>query len=265
MAEKTLTCRNNHNYDISREGYVNLLLPNMKNSPSPGDSAEMIRSRNSFLSKGFYSRLPELLCSRIAEFHSSINTDEFNILDAGCGEGYVLSELEKRLHTADGKIKYYGIDISKNAVKTAAKRNNPVSYAVAGIFNMPVPDRSINCLLNIFAPSPAEEFKRVLADEGLLIHVYPGERHLHSLREKLFTDVAPLFKEDKLAGPFSLRSTDELMYSITINGRENIADLVRMTPYSWKTSQERINRFISETDILETSVHFIVSIYGNKL
>ena len=260
LLDKKLLCRENHSYDISREGYVNLLLPNMKRSSSPGDSSEMIRSRNRFLSSGYYGMLPELLAREIEKYFQGIDQPDCSVLDAGCGEGYILSELGNRIN--DGKIKFYGIDISRDAVKTAAKRSSRVSYAVAGLFNMPVASGSVNCLLNIFAPSPADEFKRVLAPGGIVIHVHPGDEHLYSLREKLFTEIMPLRKDDKLASSFILHSTKELKYNFTIAEKPDLADLVNMTPYAWKTGKERLTRFLAETGILETTAHFIISIYG---
>ena len=262
QADKKFMCRENHSYDISREGYVNLLLPNMKRSSLPGDSAEMVRSRNRFLSAGYYSSLPGLLVLQIRNYVQTVNSNAFTILDAGCGEGYYLSFIEQRL--AEYDIDFYGIDISKPAVKIAAKRNSNISYAVRGLFNMPVYNGSVDCLLNIFAPSPSDEFRRVLAPHGIVIHVHPGEEHLYSLREKLFTRIMPLRKEDRLSESFTPCSTEELKYGFTITGAENLSDLVNMTPYAWKTGRERISRFLEETETLETTAHFIISTYKKK-
>ena len=257
--EKKLLCPHNHSFDIAREGYVNLLLSNMKKSSSPGDSAEMIRSRNRFLSAGHFSRLPELLSGIIERYYQTIEQDNFVILDAGCGEGYVLSMLENNMN--NGKIKFYGIDISRDAIRTAAKRKSRISCAVAGLFNMPVPDTSVNCLLNIFAPSPQDEFKRVLADDGIIIHVHPGEEHLYSLRQKLFSEIMPLHKDDKLAESFTLYSNEEIKYNFTIKGNDSLRDLINMTPYAWKTGKEKIARFLTENETLDTTAHFIISLY----
>lgn len=260
LTDKKLLCPENHSYDISREGYVNLLLSNMKKSSSPGDSLEMIRSRNRFLTGGYYARLPELLSLKIEHYIQIKDPCGCIILDAGCGEGYILSVLENKLHY--NGLKFYGIDISRDAVKTAARRTPGTSFAVASLFSMPVSDGSVNCLLNIFAPSPSAEFARVLSPDGIIIHVHPGDEHLYSLREKLFTEIIPLRKEDKLAESFIHQSTDELKYSFTISGMDNLSDLVNMTPYTWKTGKEKIARLLAETTTLETTAHFIVSIYS---
>ena len=49
----TYRCLNNHCFDVSKEGYVNLLL----NSKHSGDNKEMIRSRSLFLNKGYFEKL----------------------------------------------------------------------------------------------------------------------------------------------------------------------------------------------------------------
>ena len=45
---RRFNCIQGHSFDIAREGYVNLLLPNQKHSKSPGDSKDMMESRRSF-------------------------------------------------------------------------------------------------------------------------------------------------------------------------------------------------------------------------
>jgi len=260
IEEKKMTCPLNHQYDISREGYVNLLLPNMKRSSSPGDSAEMIRSRNRFLNAGHYSALPEYICGIIKKHLPETENPRLRILDAGCGEGYVLSVLEKNLRSTPAE--FFGIDISKDAVKTASRRSGRISFAVAGLFSMPVADSTVDCLLNIFAPSPAPEFGRVLTEKGIIIHVHPGEQHLLSLRENLFTGMRPLRKKDRLEATFTLCSTEELKYNFNIEGKENIADLVDMTPYAWKTGRERLTGFLTHTGRLGTTAHFILSVFS---
>ncbi|MGB1288757.1 MAG: putative RNA methyltransferase [Aggregatilineales bacterium] len=48
-------CENGHHFDVSKEGYINLLLSNQKKSKLPGDSAEMMQHRRQFLQTGHYA------------------------------------------------------------------------------------------------------------------------------------------------------------------------------------------------------------------
>ena len=100
-------CEKGHSFDISKEGYVNLLLPNQKKTKDPGDNKDMIDSRQRFLNGGYY----EKLALRVAELVAKRGRV---VLDAGCGEGYYTSYL---LKNADQQV--YGIDISKSAVRRA--------------------------------------------------------------------------------------------------------------------------------------------------
>ena len=48
----TLTCPRGHTYDIARSGYVNLLQPQDRRSPSPGDSKAAVAARGRLIESG---------------------------------------------------------------------------------------------------------------------------------------------------------------------------------------------------------------------
>ena len=57
LENKTLKCENNHCYDISKRGYINLLLNPDKATNNPGDSKESLVARKAYLNKGYYDML----------------------------------------------------------------------------------------------------------------------------------------------------------------------------------------------------------------
>jgi len=57
---KSYACENNHNFDLSKEGYLNLLPVNQKSSKDPGDNKMMISARREFLELGHYDPLIEV-------------------------------------------------------------------------------------------------------------------------------------------------------------------------------------------------------------
>ena len=60
-------CSNNHCYDISKDGYVNLLLANQKHSTQPGDDIESLRKAIIFTCENKpYSS--EQCCSKASSF-----------------------------------------------------------------------------------------------------------------------------------------------------------------------------------------------------
>lgn len=121
---KCFRCENRHSFDIAKEGYVNL-APGRSGS---GDSREMCRARRDFLSAGYYSRFAEALADAVKRH---IPESPAVICDAGCGEGYYIREMKKRLPERD----FVGFDLAKDSVRFAAKAEKsaekPAVFAVA--------------------------------------------------------------------------------------------------------------------------------------
>ena len=83
-------CPNNHRFDVSRRGYVNLLPVQKKGSKQPGDSKAMLTARQLFHHQQGYqplmAKMAELLCAQVVD-----SADKpFTLYDAGCGEGTYL-------------------------------------------------------------------------------------------------------------------------------------------------------------------------------
>lgn len=80
--DNSYICPQRHQFDLAKEGYVNLLPVQFKRSRDPGDSAEMMQARRAFLDAGHYQPLRDairdFLCLAAPEC----------LLDIGCGEGY---------------------------------------------------------------------------------------------------------------------------------------------------------------------------------
>ena len=93
--DRTFQCMEGHTFDIAREGFVNLLLPQRRRSKNPGYSKEMIAGRRDFFDAGHY----QLLADRVADVILSClpGQAEQVVLDAGCGEGYYLRRLRARM------------------------------------------------------------------------------------------------------------------------------------------------------------------------
>lgn len=62
-SENSYICPQRHQFDLAKEGYVNLLPVQFKRSRDPGDSAEMMQARRAFLDGGYYQPLREAICS----------------------------------------------------------------------------------------------------------------------------------------------------------------------------------------------------------
>ncbi|MEO7022338.1 MAG: putative RNA methyltransferase [Ktedonobacteraceae bacterium] len=240
--ERTLTCANGHSFDLAREGYVHFLR-----KPLPGDTKEMLIARRDFFAQGHYRPISEAVNTSIrtnlAERGQAL-AEPFVICDAGCGEGYYLSRLQASLAEQHTSTTCLGLDISKEAVRMAAKRCRNAFFVVANLKErLPLADASLHVMLNIFAPRNLDEFARVLAPGGLLLVVIPAPTHLQQLRNTLHLlqieenkqqHVIAQFTEQ---GQFYLEGITPVTYELFLQGNE-ISQLVMMTPNYWHASEE---------------------------
>lgn len=253
--DKRWRCENNHSFDIAKQGYTNLLPVQNKKSKSPGDDASMVMARSQFLQGGYYQPLSSHINQLILSHLQQHSASTANIIDAGCGEGYYSSQLRTAIGDATLAANITAMDISKFAVRAAAKRDKNIQWFVANSNALPVADHCADALLCLFSPLQAEEFYRCLKPQGLLLVASTGKDHLIELRELLYDEVrdtvfdptAAVGKNFQAAGGYSVK------YRIDLPDTPTIKNLFAMTPHYWRVSPER--KTILETlDTLSLSV-----------
>lgn len=252
--DKVYICQNGHSFDISAQGYVNMLSGKVK--ANAGDNAQMMSARTEFLNNEYYACLKSALCRFSAALLKDNNLPV--IVDAGCGEGYYTAAIASYLWDKGINAKIAGIDISKRGIKVAAKRDKNVEFAVASIFEMPFANESADLVFNIFAPFCDNEFRRILKKGGTLAVVSPGREHLFGLKKVLYDK--PYENEDKVVCPEGFEEVDKISVKqdITVKGND-ILDLFMMTPYYWNTSAAAAHR-LENVDQIDTPIDFIITV-----
>jgi 23S rRNA (guanine745-N1)-methyltransferase len=254
----SLKCSNNHSFDISSEGYVNLLRKKL-----PGDAKEMLMARRDFLEQGHYQPLSDLI-NDLVYTHMPSSSPPPTILDAGCGEGYYIGRLQQSLLAHDYPAQCIGLDISKDAIRMAAKRYKQGCFVVANIKERLVfVDAAIQVVLNIFAPRNPAEFARVVAPGALLLVIIPGSDHLQQLRSVLHLLNIEADKEQKVIAQFApffdFITSSPLSYPLQFRHKE-ILQSIMMTPNYWHLTQE-VRDIVEKMDTLETTVSFSALIF----
>lgn len=234
----SLKCENNHSFDVSKEGYVNLLM-SQKSGDKTGDSRASAHARHSFLAKGYYDCLKKAVDERM---HGTV-------LDICCGEGYY--------DTYDGEL--YGFDISKEMVRLAQKSNKGGHYFVANLSHIPIKSESIDTAIHLFAPFNEKEFCRVLKKDGVLYSVIPGENHLWEMKALLYDKPYKNDEQPPKTGSLELISKTKVTDKVKI-GEEDLKELFSMTPYFYRTSNENKLR-LDGVGELELTVDFVILEY----
>lgn len=255
--ERSLRCTSGHSFDIAKEGYVNLDTTSKKHSDTSGDGKDMVTARTLFLEGGYYNPLRDTICNLIKE------TEIKNpvLLDSGCGEGYYTKSYCETVSALFGKA--YGVDLSKPAIKHAAKKCKDGHFAVASVYHLPITDESIDILVNCFSPLALEEFCRVVKKGGYFFYVVPDAMHLWELKKVLYDNpYENAVKQEEYDG-FEFIKTESVTSRFTLDSSEKILSLLHMTPYTWKTPENGIRK-LSELSSLDVTAQFRVMVYKRK-
>lgn len=229
--DKSLICDKGHCYDISAKGYVNLLIH--KSTLNPGDNNDMVVARFNAMHNGYYNAL-------IAELKNIIYKKNPNVvLDLGCGEGSLTSMLANENYTT------IGVDISKYAINVAAKRDKRSKYIVASINNIPVENKSVDVIINCFAPLDETEADRILKDDGILIKITPAEKHLLELKSAIYPDVY-LNKQKEAPKGFEVLSNITATDKVLLEG-DFLESVIKMTPYFYRTPKELLDKALKQS------------------
>ena len=253
---KSLFCPKNHNFDTAKSGYTNLLLSQVVKTKHHGDDKLMVRSRQAFLNKDYYKPLLQLVCDTVKAYSFT----GMKILDAGCGECWYTANIYEHLLENNIAPEMSGVDISKDALAAGAKRNRNIELAVASVFHLPVKENSCNMVLSFFAPFSAEEFGRVLKKGGILIKVFPLERHLWRLKAAVYEKPYENELEDAEPAGFELIEKQEIRQSIHLPTNEDIMNVFTMTPYYYKTGAQD-QRKLRDIQELDTDIEFGILTY----
>lgn len=268
--ERNFVCDNRHSFDQAKEGYVNLLLANKKNSADPGDNKAMLMSRRAFLERGFYAPLADSLAAKIQEYFPR---DEqrptpiapLTVLDAGCGEGYYLAQLVQQLGTDTA---FFGTDISRAAMRMAAKKYKKqypnVQFAVASSYDLPLPNASVDVVVRVFAPASDDELLRVLKPGGICLWAHPGAQHLFALRQLIYDDPQPHDVAKTHIEGFTHREDMQVAYPLHLPDAESVAALLEMTPYYWSASAEK-QAHCQGLEALDVGTDFCVTVLQKVL
>lgn len=242
LADNSLTCPQGHRFDMAKEGYVNLLPVQHKRSRDPGDSAEMMQARRAFLDAAHYEPLRDAVAQWLTKMLTEHAT---SILDIGCGEGYYTATF------ADVAARFgattVGLDVSKSAIRVAAKRYPQVTFCVASSHRLPFEEATQDAVIRIYAPCKAQELARVVKPNGWVVTVTPGPRHLMEMKGLIYDEVRLHAPHSEQLEGFTLKHEQSLGYEMQLTGTEAVA-LLQMTPFAWRAKPEVWEALAKQTE-----------------
>jgi len=230
----SLFCENNHCFDLSRHGYINLLTRNSNEKYSK----DLFQARHKISEKGFFDPLIDEFIQVLKEYQGSSDTKELAVLDAGCGEGSHISRIS-RLMNGESELRLIGTDIAKEGIKIAAKANNDIIWIVSDLSRLPFQNNSFHTVLNILSPANYSEFERILKKDGMIIKIVPAQFYLKEIRERI--DKGRDYSNDRIVDYFSNKlkvlSRKNIHFQYPVD-EDTLPFLFKMTPLTWGISFE---------------------------
>lgn len=213
----------------------------------------MAAARTRFLDGGHYAPLRETLCRLAVDQNPAV------MLDSGCGEGYYTTGVYEALAQVGTDTRCAGVDLSRSALKKAARRAKSVEFAVASVYHLPVEDDAVDLLLNCFSPLALDEFRRVLRTGGTYLYVVPGAKHLWELKQVLYEKPYENPVENVLYEGFDYAEVIPVEFSMDLDTAA-LQDLFRMTPYYWKTPKAGAER-LTALERLDVTASFRIHVF----
>ncbi|MBE5803955.1 MAG: methyltransferase domain-containing protein [Clostridiales bacterium] len=160
-------CGAKHRVNVNRKGCLNFLS-------TPVDScydAALFQARRRVFAAGCYRAVADALEEMLPQ-------GVHRLLDAGCGDGWYLNALLMKHDDWQGA----GVDISRDAILQATDQPCTALWCVGDLRKLPFRDGAFTAILDVLTPANYDEFRRVLAPEGMLLKVYPGSGYLWEIR-----------------------------------------------------------------------------------
>lgn len=259
--QSRLACSSGHSFDAARQGYFNLLVG--KGTAFAADTAAMVDARFTFLGNGHYRPLADAVAAAVVP---RLSGEHAVVLDSGTGTGHYLRVLLDAAAAEGRGISALGLDISKFALRRAARLNPEAVNLVWDVWQpLPLAGNSVDVITVIFAPRNAPEFARVLRPTGQLVVVTPRSGHLASI-----ADTAGMLgiEEDKdsrlaaaMAPHFTVEDSRDIDFPLSLT-REEAADLAYMGPAGHHLGRDAITaRLEGQPGTIRTEARFRLTLF----
>lgn len=228
LAADGLRCENHHHFDLSRKGMTYFLQHQYK---TEYDKA-MFSARRKMIQNGIYQPMLEAV-------KECLPTQDYRLLDVGCGEGSFTQRLQLEQGTS------FGIDVSKEGIQLATDyMNESCWFAVADLTHLPLKSHSTDVILDLFSPAHYEEFQRILQPEGYVVKIIPAAHYLKELRQAFYHDTA---KEkysneqvtQRLKEKMEVLHHRRITYEVPIL-EEWQQDVLHMSPIHWAANKQQL-------------------------
>lgn len=242
---RSIVCKNNHLYDITKKGTVSLIDTSYYKQSNIYNKNLFVHRRE-FIKNNYYKDIYNFVATWLNENVDKIEPK--NILDIGCGEAIHSIRI---LELLDFNYNYFGFDYSKDAINLASDYNSENRFFFVGdLTNIPIKNESIDIILDFLSPYNEKEINRLIKKGSIFIKITPGSEYLKEFRES--ENIGEYSNESLVENNIKANFTNYKKFNIknVYSLKENDMDNLRnMTPIRNKTAKNNFDKITIDLNI----------------
>ena len=250
QASQGFYCENKHHFDRSELGYWVFAKP-QKQKPT-GDSRQLMRAKRFLLETGIFDSMVVKVAQMMAEHFSQ----EMTQLDYDAADGFFLRSLAQHMAAQSDSVtlQQFGAIEAENAIFAAAKAQTLAHLDLVSLKKLPYADGCFDIVTLFDKPLKGKECLRVLKDDGKLLLVIPGPRHLWQLKAMVYPELSQKPFAPNLPKSLDVIGTEEVSDSFALQGEQALT-LLEMTPFAWRAN-DKMRHEIKSTYFDELTIDF---------
>lgn len=242
-------CDNKHHFDKHPNGYWPL-LSNVKGKSKPQvESRQQMRGRHFLLETGLFAPLIKQLQAVLLDLCASNSDAELQHIDYQCADGYYLRQLVPALVEAKVSCQHWGITDAENAIFAAAKSETPANLLLLALKKLPFASQSVDIVTVLDSPLKGKECIRILKDDGRIVLLQPGIRHLWQIKQQVYPDLVEKPLQLNLPNDVEIEAQQQVVFTQSVTGEQALT-LLDMSVFGWRAN-DQLKHQVKSTAISE--------------
>ncbi|WP_351078138.1 SAM-dependent methyltransferase [Shewanella sp. CAL98-MNA-CIBAN-0140] len=237
QASSGFYCENKHHFDKNPKGYWPLLSNTKAKTKPKVESRQQMRGRHFLLESGLFAPLIKQLQTVLLDLCAARGETQLQHIDYQCADGYYLRQLVPALAQANVLCEHWGITDAENAIFAAAKAETPANLLLLALKKLPFESQSIDIVTVLDSPLKGKECIRILKDDGRIVLLQPGIRHLWQIKQQVYPDLVEKTLQLNLPNDVEIDAQQQVTFTQSVTGEQAIT-LLDMSVFGWRANDQ---------------------------
>jgi 23S rRNA (guanine745-N1)-methyltransferase len=237
QASSGFYCENKHHFDKNPKGYWPLLSNTKAKTKPKVESRQQMRGRHFLLESGLFAPLIKQLQTVLLDLCAARGETQLQHIDYQCADGYYLRQLVPALAQANVLCEHWGITDAENAIFAAAKAETPANLLLLALKKLPFESQSVDIVTVLDSPLKGKECIRILKDDGRIVLLQPGIRHLWQIKQQVYPDLVEKTLQLNLPNDVEIDAQQQVTFTQSVTGEQAIT-LLDMSVFGWRANDQ---------------------------